>query len=51
MVIVCQEMKWTYQQYIEQPNWFLEMLLMKLRVDVENEQKEIKRMKKNAKGL
>ena len=32
-VSVCQNMKWTYQEFLEQPNWFIELLFIKLKLD------------------
>lgn len=39
-------MRWTYQEYMEQPSWFVQLLIEKLRYDA----KEAKRLHgKNAK--
>ena len=27
IAIVCREMGWTYEQYLDQPTWFVQMLL------------------------
>lgn len=35
-VALCEAMHWTYQQYLEQPTWFLELLKHKMRVDADN---------------
>jgi hypothetical protein len=32
-VVICQEMKWTYQEYLEQPTWFISLLAEKLNHD------------------
>lgn len=42
IVSICQEMGWTYFEYIEQPSWFLELLKTKLQIDSERIEKEIK---------
>lgn len=33
IVTICQEMKWDYEQYLRQPEWFLEILKYKLQED------------------
>lgn len=33
IVSVCQEMKWDYEQYLRQPEWFLELIRLKLEMD------------------
>jgi hypothetical protein len=33
VVALCQIMGWTYQQYHEQPTYFIELLLAKLEID------------------
>jgi len=46
IVAVCQEMGWTYYEYMEQPNWFLELVRMKLQMDSEKIKKEIQKMQR-----
>lgn len=36
IVLLCQEMKWTYQEYLCQPAWFLRALRQKLEIDNKN---------------
>lgn len=36
IVLICQEMKWTYQDYLGQPAWFLHVLRQKLEIDNKN---------------
>jgi len=26
MALICREMKWTYQEFQDQPNWFIETI-------------------------
>jgi len=33
IVTLCQEMKWTYQEYLGQPLWFIQTLMDKLKMD------------------
>jgi len=32
-VMLCDAFGWTYQQFCEQPNWFIELLLRKKKAD------------------
>ncbi|MHA1347411.1 MAG: hypothetical protein ACTSO3_13510 [Candidatus Heimdallarchaeaceae archaeon] len=45
IVAICQEMKWTYWDYMEQPNWFLDLVSQKLQIDSEKIRKEIDKTK------
>jgi len=42
--IICRELGWTWQEYCEQPHWFITMLLSML----QNEAEETKRKSKSA---
>ena len=33
IVSICQEMKWTYQDFIEQPDWFISLIMIKFDMD------------------
>ena len=44
MIQICREMHWTYQEYLEQPVWFVELLIEILNLEA----KEIKRKEKQA---
>jgi len=35
-VSICQEMGWTYQEYMAQPVWFINLLKDKLQIDSDN---------------
>ena len=41
VVAICQEMGWTYYEYMSQPSWFLELVKMKLQMDSDRMRKEI----------
>lgn len=41
IAVVCEKMGWSYNEYNEQPNWFIETLLLKWRSENEvNEQQQ-----------
>jgi len=46
IVSICQEMGWTYQEYMEQPRWFIDLLRDKLQIDSENIRKQINKAKR-----
>ncbi len=33
MAIICSQLGYTYQQYLSQPAWFIQLLLLKLQED------------------
>jgi len=43
VVAICQEFGWTYYQYMEQPEWFIELLKDKLEIDAEESRKASKK--------
>ena len=45
IVSICQEMGWTYQEYMEQPKWFIDLVKDKLQIDGENIRKQINKTK------
>lgn len=45
IVSICQEMGWTYQEYMEQPIWFIDSLKDKLQIDSENMRKQMRKTK------
>jgi len=45
IVAVCQEMGWTYYEYMSQPTWFLDLLREKLIIDSEKTKREIQKAK------
>jgi len=41
MITICQEMNWTYQDYVQQPAWFIELLNQKMQIDSKRIKKQI----------
>lgn len=35
IAFICERMRWTYTEYMEQPEWFIKTLLMKWKEDSE----------------
>lgn len=33
MITICQEFGWTYNEYLDTPNWFLDLIKAKLQID------------------
>lgn len=48
VVSICQEMGWTYWEYMRQPSWFLELLNGKLQIDSEQAKRIINQQKSQA---
>jgi len=46
IVSICQDTGWTYFEYIDQPEWFLELLRVKLQMDNNRRKKEFMRSKR-----
>ena len=38
MVLICEKYGWTYEQYMEQPNFFIELIIQKIKVDNQKEE-------------
>lgn len=36
---ICQRYGWTYYDYMNQPEWFLDIIRLKMRLEAENEQR------------
>ena len=43
IVSICQEMGWDYYTYMNQPNWFLELIINKIVIDNKKLNEEIKK--------
>lgn len=43
IVSVCQEMKWDFYQYLNQPEWFVDLIIAKLEIDSKNIKKSLKK--------
>ena len=46
MIVICQEFGWTYDEYINQPNFFLTLIKEKLIRDKKEQDLELKKMKR-----
>lgn len=46
IAVLCQEMSWTYQQYMSQPIWFIELLRNKMVIDNKAHEMALKKMKR-----
>lgn len=46
VVAICQEFGWTYDEYMRQPSFFLEMVKEKLIRDQKEQEMSIKRMER-----
>lgn len=47
--MICHIMRWTYQEYMAQPLWFISLLHTKLELDAEYQEDEAKKAKRKAK--
>lgn len=46
IVLICQEMHWTYIEYTQQPRWFINLLTEKMKLDQKRQEMELKKRKK-----
>lgn len=46
IVQVCKNMGWTYSDYIEQPQWFVELVADMIRIESKEQERRIKHSKK-----
>jgi len=46
MIVVCQEMGWDYNQYRNQPRWFIDLILDKMEIDSDEMKKAQRRIKR-----
>jgi len=42
IVNICREMKWTYQEFLEQPAWFVELLVEIINLEEKEKERRIK---------
>lgn len=40
--IICREFGWTYQEYQNQPSWFIDIIVEMLKIEVEQMEKKVK---------
>ncbi len=45
MAMICEKMGWTYSEYVNQPDWFLQLLIMKFGADAEHQNRLNKELK------
>jgi hypothetical protein len=45
---MCRNMHWTYDEYLAQPQWFVELLEGMLRVDLKESERQLKKEKSYA---
>jgi len=43
MAMICEKMCWTYEQYIDQPSWFIKLLMLKFSADADYQNKQSKK--------
>lgn len=43
MVLICEKYGWTYEQYMEQPEFFIELIIQKIKVDNQREEHQNKK--------
>ena len=43
ILLLCKQMKWTYTEYMEQPQWFVESMAGLLRTDIKEENRRVKK--------
>jgi hypothetical protein len=44
MVIICEKFGWTYYEYLQQPQYFIELIIEKLKVDEQREANQSKKL-------
>jgi hypothetical protein len=45
-VVICERFSWTREQYLDQPQFFLDLIIQKIKVDAQKEENELKKIKK-----
>ena len=43
IAVICQEYHWTYEEYMNTPSWFLELIKIKYKLDGERMKREIEK--------
>lgn len=46
MVAICEKMKWTYQEYVSQPAWFIYLLKEKIIRDTKAQEMQLKKQRR-----
>jgi hypothetical protein len=44
IVSICERFGWTYQEYMDQPLWFIDLLLAKMDIDRQMMEKKLKKL-------
>jgi len=47
VVVICETFHWTYDEYYNQPDKFLDLIREKMKIDAQKSEKEIKSVKKH----
>lgn len=45
VAIICEKTGWTYEEFLRQPQWLIEIMVAKMIEDAREEQKELKKLK------
>lgn len=45
MLVLCEKTGWTYDQYLDQPTWFIDALRQKMAIDNKREELAAKRLR------
>jgi len=46
---ICEKMGWTYQEYMQQPRWFIKLLVSKMIIDSKKAKDEAENLKRKFK--
>lgn len=46
MVVICENFGWTFEEYNNQPDYFIELIKQKMRIDAQRSENELKKNKK-----
>ena len=47
MVAICETMGWDYFQYLEQPSWFVDLIIEKMSIDAKKAKEDERKQKMN----
>lgn len=46
MVVICETFGWTVDEYLDQPQFFIDLIKAKMNIDSQKAEKEMKKIKK-----
>lgn len=46
MAVICQEYSWTYEEYLDQPTFLLDLIRQKMAKDAKRQEMELRKMKR-----